>query len=52
MKKLTNFLIAAFGAGIILTVLGTAFWYYSYRYNDCLAVGHAETYCLMDIFTN
>lgn len=52
MKNLKNILLTILGAGILLTLLGVAYGYYAYRYNDCLAVGHAETYCFLDLFTN
>jgi len=52
MKKLKDILLMAIGVTILLTLLGVAYGYYAYRYNDCIAVGHAETYCFLDIFTN
>ena len=45
-------LLRILGGLIVVGLLYIAFSYYAFRYNDCIMVGHSETYCMMDLFTN
>ena len=34
---------------LFLIVFSISIWWSIYKYNDCRAVGHTKTYCLLDI---
>lgn len=49
MKDFTSWIVIL---AVAIVMIGLAGWYYSFRFQDCKMVGHSETYCIMDMFTN
>jgi len=52
MKIVGHIVLLLVATLAVASVLGVVLWWTVYKYKDCIAVGHSNTYCTVKVFTN